>query len=128
MIFPRTSLALLVLGAWLATTSALAEGWSLGKLAPCGSTQKSNPTEKGSTRPSVWQRMHTGTREFFGNVGKALTPNKSASTPKPSRQHVSSVKPAKKAKKSLFGSWFGPKESEPPRSLREWMDLEPIRP
>lgn len=29
---------------------------------------------------------------------------------------------------SMFDSWFGQDEPEPPKSMMEWMDLEPIRP
>ena len=29
---------------------------------------------------------------------------------------------------SSLRSWFGLKEPSPPKSVREWMDLEPIRP
>lgn len=32
------------------------------------------------------------------------------------------------AKPSLWESWFGKEEPEPPKTMREWMNLEPIRP
>ncbi len=33
----------------------------------------------------------------------------------------------KRPKRPLFGPWFRPKEPEPPQSLREFMDLDPVR-
>jgi hypothetical protein len=29
---------------------------------------------------------------------------------------------------SWFGSWFKPKEPEPPKSVKEWMELDQIKP
>lgn len=50
----------------------------------------------------------------------------------PSARHTASRSAHAKAKKdkgpSLLSSWFGPKEPPPPKTMKEWMDLEPIRP
>jgi len=35
---------------------------------------------------------------------------------------------APQEKKSLLASWLEPEEPPPPQSMKEWMDLEPIRP
>jgi hypothetical protein len=57
----------------------------------------------------------------------------SLATPWSARQQTAVTRPSiaereAKPKKSRFGSWFHRKEPTPPQSLREWMDLEPIRP
>lgn len=50
----------------------------------------------------------------------------------PAANHSASRSVKSKAKKdedsSLLSSWFGPKEPPPPKTMKEWMDLEPIRP
>jgi hypothetical protein len=42
--------------------------------------------------------------------------------PRPFQSKVKQEKP------SLLHSWFGEEEPEPPKTMKEWMNLEPIRP
>ena len=52
----------------------------------------------------------------------------SAKKQQTSLKHPMASQRQAKEKKSLFASWFEPEEPAPPQSLRDWMDLEPIRP
>lgn len=124
MNYTRTSLLALALAVWLGGQAARGEGWSWPFSS---SNQKSASTRKASQEPSAWEKMNNGTKEFFGRVGRTLSPSKPAPKKKQPHPYNPWVKQTKK-EKSWFSSWFAPKEPEPPRSLREWMELEPIRP
>lgn len=103
--------------------------WADGGVWPFSSSNnKSASARKTSQEPSALQKMNQDTKEFFGRVGQTLSPNKPAPKKKAPQPYNPWVKQTKKEKTSWFGSWFAPKEPEPPRSLSEWMDLKPIRP
>lgn len=121
----RTSLMALALVVCLGSQAAWGEGWSW----PFSSSDhKSASARKAAQEPSAWQKMNDGTKEFFGRVGETLSlkkpQQKKKKTPHPYNPWVKQTK----KEKSWFSSWFAPKEPEPPQSLREWMELEPIRP
>jgi hypothetical protein len=120
------SLAVLTVAVCLGTAAARGEGWSLNPFAGSQKSSTTHTVNRSQQEPSMLQKMGTGTKEFFGRVGNVVTPHKSP--PKKSTRQTSRTKTSKKKSSSWFGSLFAPKEPEPPHSLSEWMELEPIRP
>jgi len=47
-----------------------------------------------------------------------------------SSKHASGTwkKPPSKNREPFWSSWFAAEEPPPPKTMKEWMDLEPIRP
>jgi hypothetical protein len=78
------------------------------------------------SEPSTWEKMGTGTKNFFTKTGEVLMPWKTPSTPAPAqvsptgtRRSYSGSSMSKKPepkKKSLFSSWFGGEE-EPQQQM-----------
>jgi hypothetical protein len=78
-------------------------------------------------RPSLWQRMGTGTRRFLGSTWDTLTFQKKQQARQPVSGETrtwSGNKAQQPKKESWLSSWFGRKEPEPPETIGEWMSLE----
>ncbi len=82
--------------------------------------------------PSTWDKMTTGTKNFFTKTGDVLMPWKKPATPSTQRVRPTgtrntysgssmSKRPETK-KKSLFSSWFGSKEEpKQPEDVNEFL-------
>jgi len=79
-------------------------------------------------RANRWRRLLPVAVLCLAMTGCSVLAPWSAKKEQTSLKHPMATQKEAKERKSLFRSWFGPKEPEPPQSLREWMDLEPIRP
>ena len=78
-------------------------------------------------QPSMWQKMGTGTKNFFTGTFDLLTlkglREKSA---KP--KQVSGYGQSKKKKPSVWSSMFGPKEPKRPETLTEFLNQDRLDP
>jgi len=112
-------LALLLLGAGSPVTADAFWPWSNNDSSGTRAA-KSKTAEK-----SAFSKLTTGTKDFFGGL---FGLKKSDSKKKPAVRSYPSAKKNEPKKESWLTSWLGPKEPPPPRSTREWMQLEQIRP
>jgi hypothetical protein len=128
----RTGRILLLAAAMVLSTSArpaVCLAWSLW---PFGSESKTEakpkrpPPRAAKKPPSTWNKVTTGTKNFCGKVGNALTFNKSPPKKPPAPQYavprMPAMTPKKEESKSWLGSWLTPAEPKKPRTVGEWMD------
>jgi len=79
-------------------------------------------------RAKRWRQLLLVAVLCLATTGCSVLAPWSAKKQQTSLKHPMALQREAKEKKSLFASWFEPEEPAPPQSLREWMDLEPIRP
>ena len=106
----------------LAAGPVLAEGWALPKLASFsgGSTKKSSSTSK------ALKQLDRGTKKFVrGTVDvitlKPLWKKKPEPPTKPWLNHTRKSSPKKK---SVWQSWFGPKEPTQPQTMKDFVGMK----
>jgi hypothetical protein len=69
---------------------------------------------------ALWAVWIAGCQTVTPNPwGHSSTKNASGTWKKP---------PSKQSKEPFWSSWFTAEEPPPPKTMKEWMDLEPIRP
>jgi hypothetical protein len=110
---------------WMSIRPASGGGWSVpGPFYSSGSeSAKSAPAVKKS-EPSLWQKLHSGTKKFFTDVGNALTFKKTPPKKQPTLPYNPWIKPPKeKSKSNWFTSLFETKK-EKPRRPDEWIIQE----
>jgi hypothetical protein len=103
-------------------------GWHMPKLLPSTAASKSK-----SNQPNTWNKMTTGTQQFFSKTADALTPwdnNKPAAAPKAitgsntAFTHNNAAKAEPKSGSILPASWWSsePKaKGQSPKSVNEFL-------
>ncbi|MFZ5832864.1 MAG: hypothetical protein ACOY3P_22485 [Planctomycetota bacterium] len=113
-------LPVLVLGIVLSQAHTAAAEWSLW---PFGKSE----TKQRESKPNATNGKSTGGSKGFLNL-----PNPFAKKPAAKKSNFTSwsspPRPKQQEKPNWFTSMFAPKEPEPPKSVEEWFELEPIRP
>lgn len=109
------------------TRPAVCQGWSLWN--PLASNDKSEAKSKrpvsrtAQKPPSTWNKITSGTKNFFGKIGDAFSFKKSPPKRSAVPQYAYPTYPGLKSqKKKESKSWFGLKEPEKPKSVRQWME------
>ena len=97
-------------------------GWSLNPFASNDQGQTKTVQVKATQKPpSVWEKVTTGTKNFFSKTGETLGLKKKEPKKPPA---VVAVKPRTlqpKAKEpSGIASWFTPKQEKEP-TVRDWL-------
>jgi len=113
------SLAAAMLAVLIGGDAALAD-WSW----PWSSKESAKPAK--SSQPSTLSKMGTSTKNFLGGMFGSKKPDPKKRTVNSPYSPYARKKEAKK--EPWPGSWFKPKETPPPKSTDEWMQLQPIRP
>jgi hypothetical protein len=119
--------ACLVLALLAGGLEASAEGWSLGGLSPFGkSTQpQKTPTKTSKKEPSSLEKLSSGTKKLFTQVGDTLTLKKKPAQKKPINPYASSIRSGSTSqqpqKKSWFGSLLQPKEPKKQMTPTDWI-------
>jgi len=85
-------------------------------------------TSHASSHASPLGSVVNGTKRFFGGLKHTFTPKHGASKDKSSSLFRQKTPKPKKPAEPFWSGWFRPKEPPPPKSMRDWMALEPIRP
>ena len=115
------------------TRPAVCQGWSPWN--PLASNDKSEAKTKrpvsrtAQKSPSTWNKITSGTKNFFGKIGDAFSfkkspPKKRVTMPYAHPRYPGLTAHKKKESKSWFDSWLGPKEPEKParpKSVHQWM-------
>ena len=112
-------------GAWPAESA----GWPLPN--PLSFTTKKEAKSKKPVKkePSALDKISTGTKKFFGQVGETLGLKK----PKPRKPTVAyprlpDIQPQKKESKSWLPPWLRPQEPQRPRTVSDWIEKERLDP
>lgn len=124
LLFSAAMAALLSLEA---SKPAHAAGWSLLP-GSRDSTEDSTQGQSGRrsagelmtpAEPTLMKRMKNGTRSFFANTKRMLTPSRAS-------QPTAAVSHRKKSTKKSFGlgSLFQPAEPDVPQTMDDWMRLK----
>jgi hypothetical protein len=113
---------------------ASCEGWSLPN--PFSSDAKTDAKKRTTTRttrqePSTWNKVGTGTKNFFSKTGETLGLKK-PETKKPLYASPAPrvIKPParKQESKSWFGSLLKSEEPKKDKTVSEWMDKPRLDP
>ena len=103
---------------------ARCDGWSLSNpFAPETKTEKKPITKVTKKEPSTWEKLGTGTKNFFSKTGEAMGLKK----PDPKKPQYATPTPPKiqATKKTETKSWvsrmFQPEEPQKPKNVTEWM-------
>ncbi|MBU4273377.1 MAG: hypothetical protein KKE86_05590 [Planctomycetes bacterium] len=113
------------------TRPAVCQGWSPWNPLASGGKSESNskkPVSRTAKKPpSTWDKIASGTKNFFGKIDDAFSfkkspPKKRTTMPYAHPRYPGLTAQNKKESKSWFDSWFGPKEPEKPRNVSEWME------
>ena len=99
----------LIFGLLFGIRPAIADGLSLPKLFPDNKTETKKVSMKQKTQPSMLDKMTTGTKKFFTNVGDTLTFKKTT----PPKQAAMPSNPYFKPPKEEKSSWFSSTKEEP---------------
>ena len=123
----RTWLLLLGLAVLLAAQPAVAEGWSLGKIVPFAKKSTNRPgVKKQSDKnqgPGALARFDAGTKKLMRGTADLLT-LKPLWKPKPPQKRPAFTSRKRAKKKSIWQSWFGPKNPPPIRSMEDFVGLK----
>jgi hypothetical protein len=126
----RISVVVLVFGLLIGARPAIGDGGLLPKLFPDSKTEtKKAPPKPTKPQPSALNKMTTGTKKFFSNVGDTLTFKKSA-PPKQSTTPTNPwIKPAKEEPKpSWFSSMFAKEEPKKAKTPSQWLEQKRLDP
>jgi hypothetical protein len=110
---------------------AIGEGWTPPKLFSQNKNEtKQVPVKQNKYQPSTMDKITSGPKKFFNNVGSALGLKKSAP---PKKQYTPSnpwIKPAKdeSTKPSWLTSIFPKEEPKKPSKPSEWLRQERMNP
>ncbi|REK12447.1 MAG: hypothetical protein DWQ37_11980 [Planctomycetota bacterium] len=117
-------MTLAICGVMLCDSPACAaEGSS--PLSWIGFKPKSAATAKG---PSLFEKMSSGTKRFFGGTKKMFADDEPTVTKKYGTRRVHRAEKPKQPQQSFFGRLFNPQPAPPPRTIEEWMALEQVHP
>jgi hypothetical protein len=121
----------LFIASFLGIRPALGEGWSPPKLFPQNKNEtKQVPVKQTKHQPSMMDKMTSGPKKFFNNVGSTLGLKKSAPPKKTYTPSNPWIKPAKDepAKSSWLTSIFPKEEPKKPSNPSEWLQQERMNP
>jgi hypothetical protein len=127
----RIFMPVLLLGFFLCLRPAIADGWSAPKLFPESKTEtKKTPPKQIKNQPSALDKMTSGTKKFFSNVGSALGLKKSPPPKKTTMPTNPYIKPPKQDVEKA--SWLSPilpsEEPKQPKKPSDWMQQKRIDP
>ncbi|MGD0383616.1 MAG: hypothetical protein ABSA77_08855 [Thermoguttaceae bacterium] len=99
-------------------------------LSPDGQTNtKKPPFVQSKPKPSVLNKMTTGTKKFFSGIGNALTLKKSSSQKTTTTPTNPWIKPPKEeSKPSWLASIFHKEEPKKPSNPSEWLQQPRLDP
>jgi len=100
-------------------------GWHMPKLLP-----KTAPARRKANQPTAWNKMTSGTQNFFSKTADALNPwDKKQPQPQPKISgsntaftHNKTAKPEPKSGSILPASWWSSdKKDQPPKSVNDFL-------
>ncbi len=122
----RISLIVLTLAVLVEKQPLQAKAWSLADLNPFAKKDTKTAPRGQLKAPSPWQRIDTGTKQFFTKTKDVLTLKKPEKKNNPSLWNRRPKRPTNK--KPFWSSWFKPKKPGPPKSMEEWWQLKRMDP
>ena len=121
----RITKTLLIVSVLIGFTNAgpsICLGWSLNPFASDDKPQTTMVSRSTQKPPSMWEKLTTGTKNFFNKTGETLglkkkEPKKAPAivAPKPR-----TLQPKAKPSSGIM-SWFSPKE-EKPTDVKDWLN------
>lgn len=121
----------LVFNLLLGVLPAIGDGLSMPKLFSESKTEtKKVPSKPSKPQPSALNKMTTGTKKFFSNIGNTLSFKKSAPKKQSTTPTNPWIKPSKEEapKSSWLTSMFSPEEPKKPNNPSEWLEQKRLDP
>jgi hypothetical protein len=129
----RTVLIGAILAAYAGARPAVCEAWSLFHPFSSDDQAAKKPVARSVQKPpSAWDKVTTGTKNFFSKTGEAVglkKPEPKKPVPQCAYVRPQVIQKKKPESKSWFSSWFKPEEPEKRTDVVGWMkSTQPITP
>jgi hypothetical protein len=132
----RIFMVVLALNLLVGLRPAMGDGLSMPKLFPDSNTEtkknppKPNPLKQTKPQPSTLNKMTTGTKKFFSNVGDTLTLKKSTPPKQAALPANPWIKPKKEEPKPSWLTSIFYKQEEPKKipNASEWLEQKRLDP